>query len=113
VIFDLRPTASIAAGEALHGLADLLDASEEIVLLEGEPLAVPPSDGRPVVIVVRDAHRHEWERAAAERLLTGTSDVVVVEVGLPIWRPEGVPWIATHGSGRANLEAAARALSSP
>jgi len=113
VIFDLRPTASIAAGEALHGLADLLDASEEIVLLEGEPLAVPPSDGRPVVIVVRDAHRHQWERAAAERLLTGTSDVVVVEVGLPIWRPEGVPWIATHGSGRANLEAAARALSSP
>jgi beta-N-acetylhexosaminidase len=112
LIFDLRPTASIAAGAAQHGLADVLEASEAIVLSEGEPVARPPSDGRPVVIVVRDAHRHEWERAAAERLLTDASDAVVVEVGLPLWRPEGVRWIATHGSGRANLEAAAAALAS-
>jgi beta-N-acetylhexosaminidase len=110
LILDLRPTASIAAGEVMHGLADVLEASETIVLVEGEPVAVPPSDGRPVVIVVRDAHRHEWERAAAERLLTNASEAVVVEVGLPLWRPEGVPWIVTHGSGRANLEAAGRAL---
>jgi beta-N-acetylhexosaminidase len=110
LIFDLRPTASIAAGEALHGLADVLEASDTIVLFEGEPVPVPPSEGRPVVIVVRDAHRHKWERAAAERLLTDAPVAVLVEVGLPVWRPEGVPWIATHGSGRANLEAAAGAL---
>ena len=110
LVLDLRPTASIAAGEVMHSLGDVLEASETIVLVEGEPVAVPPSDGRPVVIVLRDAHRHEWERAAAERLLTDASEAVVVEVGLPLWRPEGVPWIATHGSGRANLEAAAAAL---
>jgi beta-N-acetylhexosaminidase len=110
LVLDLRPTASIAAGAVMHGLADVLEASETIVLIEGEPVAVPPSDGRPVVIVLRDAHRHEWERAAAERLLTDASEAVIVEVGLPLWRPEGVPWIATHGSGRANLEAAAGAL---
>ena len=110
LVLDLRPTASIAAGEVMHSLGDVLAASETIVLVEGEPVAVPPSDGRPVVIVLRDAHRHEWERAAAERLLTDASEAVVVEVGLPLWRPEGVPWIATHGSGRANLEAAAAAL---
>jgi beta-N-acetylhexosaminidase len=110
LVLDLRPTASIAAGEVMHGLADVLEASETIVLFEREPVAVPPSDGRPVVIVVRDAHRHEWERAAAERLLADASEAVVVEVGLPLWRPEGVPWIATHGGGRANLEAAAGAL---
>jgi beta-N-acetylhexosaminidase len=112
LVLDLRPIASIAAGEVVHSLGDVLAASETIVLVEGEPVAVPPSDGRPVVIVLRDAHRHEWERAAAERLLTDASEAVVVEVGLPLWRPEGVPWIATHGSGRANLEAAAGALTS-
>jgi beta-N-acetylhexosaminidase len=110
LVLDLRPTASIAAGEVMHSLGDVLEASETIVLVEGEPLAVPPSDGRPVVIVLRDAHRHEWERAAVERLLTDASEAVVVEVGLPLWRPEGVPWIATQGSGRANLEAAAGVL---
>jgi beta-N-acetylhexosaminidase len=94
----------------MHGLADVLEASQTIVLFEGEPVVVPPSDGRPVVIVVRDAHRHEWERAATERLLTDASAAVVIEVGLPLWRPEGVPWIATQGSGRANLEAAAGVL---
>ena len=110
LVLDLRPTVSIAAGEVMHGLADVLEASQTIVLFEGEPVVVPPSDGRPVVIVVRDAHRHEWERAATERLLTDASAAVVIEVGLPLWRPEGVPWIATHGSGRANLKAAAGAL---
>jgi beta-N-acetylhexosaminidase len=99
LVLDLRPTVSIAAGEVMHGLADVLEASQTIVLFEGEP-----------VIVVRDAHRHEWERAATERLLTDASAAVVIEVGLPLWRPEGVPWIATHGSGRANLKAAAGAL---
>ncbi|MGE5434682.1 MAG: glycoside hydrolase family 3 protein, partial [Candidatus Doudnabacteria bacterium] len=112
LVLELRPTASIAAGQVMHSLGDVLEASETIVLVEGEPVAVPPSDGRPVVIVLRDAHRHEWERAAAERLLRDASEAVVVEVGLPLWRPEGVPWIATHGSGRANLEAAAGALTS-
>jgi beta-N-acetylhexosaminidase len=108
LVLELRPVASIASGEAQHGLADVLDTSETIVLSEGEP--VPGSDGRPVVIVVRDAHRHEWEREAVERLLEAASEAVVVEVGLPLWRLERTPWIATQGSGRANLEAAAGAL---
>jgi beta-N-acetylhexosaminidase len=110
LVLDFRPPASIAAGEAVHSLGDVLEASETIFLVEGDPAPARPSDGRPVVIVVRDAHRHKWERDAAETLLTDASDAVVVEVGLPLWRPEGVPWIATHGSGRANLEAAAGAL---
>jgi beta-glucosidase-like glycosyl hydrolase len=110
LVLELRPVASIAAGEYQHGLADVLDASERIVLTEGEPAPVPPTDGRPLVVVVRDAHRHEWEREAVGRLLAHGPETVVVEVGLPLWRPEGTPWIATQGSGRANLEAAADAL---
>jgi beta-N-acetylhexosaminidase len=110
LVLELRPAASIAAGEAQHGLGDVLDASETIVLVEGETAPVPPLHGRPVVIVVRDAHRHEWERDAVGRFLADSSEVVVLEVGLPVWRPEGTPWIATQGSGRANLAAAAGAL---
>jgi beta-N-acetylhexosaminidase len=103
LVVELRPPASIAAGEPQHGLGDLLQA-DSVALAEGEPL--PEPSGRPVVVVVRDAHRHEWQRDAVERLTPS----VVVETGVPLWRPDGVPWIATYGNGRANLEAAAAAL---
>jgi beta-N-acetylhexosaminidase len=108
LVVELRPTASIPAGEPHHGLADAL-AADSIVLSEGAT-ASPPK-GRPLVIVVRDAHRHAWERETVERLLSDSPDAVVVEIGLPLWRPEGAAWIATHGGGRVNLEAAARVLS--
>ena len=110
LVLDLRPPASIAAGEAVHSLGDLLAGSETIVMAEEDLAEVRPSDGRPVVIVVRDAHRHEWERNAVEQLLKDVSEAVVVELGLPVWRPEGAPWIGAQGSGRANFEAAAEAL---
>lgn len=94
VFIELRPTGTIAAGEAQHGLGG-------IQVREGEGL--PPLDdlGR-VVVVVRDAHRHAWQ---GELVPAGT---VVVETGLPEWRPPAARgWIATYGAGRANLEAAA------
>jgi len=96
-VIELRPEATIAAGEAGHGLGG-------IQVREGESL--PPLDdlGR-VVIVVRDAHRHAWQR---ELIPPGT---IVVETGLPEWRPSAARgWIATYGAGRVNLEAAAEAL---
>ena len=91
---EVRPEATIAAGEARHGLGG-------IQVREGEQL--PPLDdlGR-VVVVVRDAHRHAWQR---ELVPPGA---VVVETGLPEWRPPAARgWIATYGAGRVNLEAAA------
>lgn len=108
LIVDLRPPASIAAGEAGHGLADVLDVAEAVVVREGD--ALPEPNGRPLVVVVRDAHRHEWERAAVERLLGRAPQAVVVETGLPLWQPKEAPYIASYGAGRANLEAAASAL---
>jgi hypothetical protein len=36
---------------------------------------------------------------------------VVVETGVPEWRPEGAPaYLASYGAGRANLEAVAEVL---
>jgi beta-N-acetylhexosaminidase len=110
IVLDLRPRASIAAGEAEHGLADVLGAPGW-VRREGDG-DWPDLAGRQPVLVARDAHRHEWERRAVEQTLATAPDAVVVELGLPLWRPEGAgAYIATHGGGRANLEAAASELS--
>jgi beta-N-acetylhexosaminidase len=91
-IVELRPVANIAAGEAEHGLG--------AVVREGE--FVPPAD----VIVVRDAHRHSWMRDAAD-----VEGVIVVETGLPVWRPTRARgYVAAFGGGRASLEAVSEVL---
>jgi beta-N-acetylhexosaminidase len=113
LVIELAPESSIAAGRANNGLADALRAAE-VVRLQGAPLdaraLLADHYGRQVVVVVRDAHRHTWERVAAQALLEAGPDGVLVEVGVPLWRPHGVGYIATHGQGRVNLEAAAERL---
>jgi beta-N-acetylhexosaminidase len=97
IFVELRPEGTIAAGEAQHGLGG-------IQVREGDPL--PPLDDLDrVVMVVRDAHRHAWQR---ELVPGGT---IVVETGLPEWHPpDARAWIATYGAGGANLEVAAQLL---
>jgi beta-N-acetylhexosaminidase len=93
VVVELRPRANIAAGEAEHSLAGA-------VVREGEP--VPVAD----VFVVRDAHRHPWMRQAAD-----VPGVVVVETGVPVWRPRrSRGYVATHGGSRASYQAAEELL---
>jgi beta-N-acetylhexosaminidase len=96
-IVELRPRANIAAGEHEHALPGAR------VVREGEP--IPQADA----YVVRDAHRHDWMREAVDR-----EGVVVIEVGLPVWRPGRVRGhVATYGAGRASLAAADRVLHEP
>jgi beta-N-acetylhexosaminidase len=113
LVVELSPQASIAAGNANHGLVDVLE-SATAVRLHGAPLdaraLLEEHFDRQLVVVARDAHRHTWERVAAEALLDAAPDGVLVEVGVPVWRPEGAGYIATHGRGRVNLEAAAELL---
>ncbi len=115
LVVELAPESSIAAGRANNGLADSLHGAE-LVRLHDAPLdaraLLAEHNGRQLVVVVRDAHRHTWERVAAQALLEAATDGVVVEVGVPLWRPNGVRYIATHGQGRVNLEAAAERLQS-
>jgi beta-N-acetylhexosaminidase len=86
----------MAAGPAEHSPAQLIGPSAD--------------DGR-LVIVLRDAHRYESARDQAAELLSKHPDAVVVETGLPRWRPAAARgFIATHGAGRANLEAAAEVI---
>jgi beta-N-acetylhexosaminidase len=68
-------------------------------------------DGRQLVVIARDAHRHEWEREAIEALAARAPDAIVIEIGLPYWRPpHAATYVATHGAARVNVEAAAEAL---
>jgi hypothetical protein len=93
-IVELRPRANIAAGEAEHKL------SGAVIVREGEP--VPAAD----VYVVRDAHRHPWMRQAAD-----VPGVIVVEVGLPVWKPlRSRGYIASYGASRASLAAVEEVL---
>ena len=93
-IVELVPTANIAAGEHVHGFDDAR------FVREGDE--VPAAD----VYVVRDAHRHPWMREAADR-----GGAVVVEVGLPVWKPlHARGYVATYGRSRVSLTAAAERL---
>ncbi len=113
VVVELRPKASIAAGAANHGLGDSLD-SAAVVGLHDAPLdarnLVAEHFGRQLVVVVRDAHRYQWQQTAAHALLEAAPDGVLVEVGVPVWHPDGTNYLATRGLGRVNLEAAAELL---
>jgi beta-N-acetylhexosaminidase len=114
VVVELRPQANIAAGEALHSLGEVLAERDP----ETEPLVLDEATAhlagagrmagaRPTVIVVRDAHRHRWMQEFADRLPTS----VVVEVGLPLWRPaRSRGYAATYGGSRASYEALADRL---
>jgi beta-N-acetylhexosaminidase len=94
-LVELLPEPNIAAGPHEHSFSALLDTAAE---------------GR-VVVVLRDAHRFPSARDETERLLEAHPDAVIVETGLPLWRPAGAQtYVATSGSGRVNLEAAAERL---
>jgi beta-N-acetylhexosaminidase len=113
-VVELRPRANIAAGEALHSLGEVLAEREldtrQLVLDEAtaQPAHVPGIDNAgELVVVVRDAHRHHWMRDLAERL----PSAVIVEVGLPLWRPaRSRGYAATYGGSRVSYEALADRL---
>jgi beta-N-acetylhexosaminidase len=107
-VVELVPEANVAAGEARHGLAAVLGAPG--VRLDG-PDAVAPPPGRPLVVVVRDAARHPWQRDLVARLVAARPDAVIVETGLPGDPPPGAAgYLVTRGAGRVNLQAAAGLL---
>lgn len=77
---------------------------------EGLPIAVlRAAAGRPLVLVVRDLHRHPWMASAVAMALTARPDAIVVELGVPEM-VVGDVHLATYGASRAAGWAAAHAL---
>jgi beta-N-acetylhexosaminidase len=70
------------------------------------------ADGRPVVALVRDLHRHPATARTVQQLAERRPDLVVVETGWPgPQAPPGAAYLLTFGASRANAAAADRALS--
>ena len=113
LVLDLVPEPNIAAGHSLHALADFLPDALSV------PLDAAPYDLRPLlaqharrrlVLVVRDAGRHDWQRATVAAALALRPDAIVVETGLSNGPQEAGGYVVSQGAGRVNLEAVAGAL---
>jgi beta-N-acetylhexosaminidase len=116
VVVELEPAPSMAAGPMPLGPAEwfrnVVPEAEIVRPQNGlvETALAGAAAGRRLVILTRDAHRHEWSREVIEQLVGGSRDAVLVELGLPYWHPGSGTFVATYGAGRVNVEAAAEAL---
>jgi beta-N-acetylhexosaminidase len=137
LIVEVEPRENIAAGRFGWGLGPWVPAgsvhrvSASGRLLNGaglglaDPARSGPADGgrvdaagilaaaagRSLVAVVRDAHRDEQTQSLVSALLAARPDLILVEMGLPFWRPpEGTSYLATYGASRASAHAAAELL---
>ncbi|UBU15632.1 glycoside hydrolase family 3 protein [Nonomuraea gerenzanensis] len=108
---DTPPT--IAVGDVPWGVGPWLPDAE---IVRVKPAAadvqglLAKAGGRSLVVVVKDAHRHDESRALVSELLAARPDTTVIEMGLPVWRPDAATYIATYGAARANAQAAVELL---
>jgi len=78
---------------------------------EGRSVLRAPLDrGRPLVVVVRDLHRHPDLAREVTALVGERPDAVVVETGVPVLDPGGRAWVCTSGASAASAAAVARLL---
>ncbi|MGR6318529.1 glycoside hydrolase family 3 protein [Micromonospora soli] len=115
-VVEFAPPRNLAIGDETPWgiaapLADLVPGTTTARYADGEVPADPAagSAGRPLVLVVRDLHRHDWMRDAVDRALASRPDAVVVELGVPVL-VTGAVHLATHGATRAAAYAAAELL---
>ncbi len=121
-VVEFAPPRNIAIGpESPWGVAApltrLLPGTTAVRLsaddLAGVPDMAAPvlagAGGRPLVLVVRDAHRHPWISETLTHTLAVRPDAVVVEMGLP-QSISGSVHLATYGATAACGQAAAEVL---
>ena len=119
LLVEVVPPANIAVGMVPWGLEPWVPADSIVRLgvgaVAGEPAqaadgALAAAAGRPLAVVVRDAHRYPAARDVVTRLLAARPDAVVVEMGLPVWQPPHAVHVATYGAARISGLAAAEIL---
>ena len=115
LVVELEPEVGMAAGRLSQLPGEWFQAvvpDAEVRRFDAETVDVElPLDGRQLVVIARDAHRHAWERDAIAALTARDPDVIVIEIGVPHWQPPGAAaYLATHGAARVNVEAAAERL---
>ena len=109
LVIDLVPEPGIAAGFVPYGFPEAARERwpDAEVVTVGEGGGLPRLSSRPVVLVLRDAGRHGWQRTLADECLAARPGAVLVETGLPDGSPATV---FTYGAGRVNLQAAVELL---
>jgi beta-N-acetylhexosaminidase len=106
---DVRADARPPGGPDPGAAAGILEASAGI--LEASAGILEAAAGRSLVVVVRDAHRDPAARSLLSTVLSARPDAVLVEMGLPLWRPpEGTSYLVTYGASRSSAQAAAEFL---
>ncbi|MBF9067564.1 glycoside hydrolase family 3 protein [Streptacidiphilus sp. NEAU-YB345] len=114
-VLSFSPVPNIAVGDQTPwGVAGMLAArfpgthAESVGPDDATPELLPAlvdrirreSAGRPLVVVVRDLHRHAWMSRALDGVLAERPDTAVVEMGVPRASARGALHIATHGAAR-------------
>jgi beta-N-acetylhexosaminidase len=111
IVFRLQTGTNIAVGEVPWGVVDsgvvlrpdrVMDMGPE----DAADLVLPKTDGTPLVVLVRELHRHEWATKLVQDLAARRPEMVVVEMGWP--GTQGLPGSAsvhTYGASRANAKA--------
>jgi beta-N-acetylhexosaminidase len=115
LVVELEPEAGMAAGRLSQRPGEWFQAvmpDAEVSRFGEERVSTDVvTDGRQLVVIARDAHRHSWQREAIEALTAHAPDGIVIEIGLPEWRPpHAAGFVATYGAARVNVEAAADVL---
>jgi beta-N-acetylhexosaminidase len=117
LVIEVDPPGNIAVGIVPWGLAPWLPAGSVIQVPAGGEQAdrrvaeaLGQATGRSVIAVIRDAHRDPGAQAVITRLLAARPDTIVVEMGLPLWRPPARAYLATYGASRTSGQAAAEML---
>jgi beta-N-acetylhexosaminidase len=110
-----RDAPGIAVGDVPWGVAeDVIARDPTSRAVDVSPSAAVDdllrmAGGRPLAVIVRDAHRHAWQRALVERLAAARPGVVVVEMGWPAATTAPVR-LVTHGAARPNARVVAELL---
>jgi beta-N-acetylhexosaminidase len=119
LVVQLVPPSNIAVGSVPWGLGPWLPdgslrpvstATSAADLPEVSAALLVEAAGRPLVIVVRDAHRYPAVMSLVTSLVTARPDAIVVEMGLPAWRPPAGSYLASYGAAHSNALAVAEVL---
>jgi beta-N-acetylhexosaminidase len=119
LVVQLVPPSNLAVGPVPWGLGSYVpaDSYRQVSTATADddlPYVVSgllaEAHDRSLIIVVRDAHRHAVARQAVQLMLAGRPDAVVVEMGLPMWRPGDISYVTSYGAGRNNARATAEIL---
>jgi beta-N-acetylhexosaminidase len=110
LVIEIEPEENIAAGRFTWGFGPWADVRRvDTAVGDGEVAgAIAAASGRPLMVAVQGVLR---ALPLVSDLLGARPDAIVVEMGVPVWKPPpGTAYLASYGASRASAQAVAEAL---